>query len=399
MKKLSIFFLLLAAFVSSADAQTLTKSNFNGVLVPQYVGSGTNTRLPFIFRATITGLNPSSKYRYYTQAVRYTDFGGTNSGAGNPILINGTSFRYTTSTSMSNPTGYDSLTTDASGNYTGWFGFANTGNARFTAGNYIYPSITLDSAGNGVVKHRFALSDSMYVLQFADSANVRSGTGIYGISLSLPKNVVSLWDNTAGTGRPLSMAYVESDGIDTVTMASLVQYYKDSVDGRNGRWGSIIPNMLPGGVKRVNIHNLSNGLVANFTTDADGIWPSGTNTVNPNGGSALPLRLTSMDVPLVIKVENVTPDNFSLKQNYPNPFNPVTNINFLIPSAGNVTMKVFDVLGKEVKVLVNGVYGQGSYNVTFDGGNLNSGMYFYTIDFTNEQGQSFTDTKKLMLVK
>ena len=239
----------------------------------------------------------------------------------------------------------------------------------------------------------------MFVLQFADTANVRSGTGLYGISASLPKNIISLYDNTAGTGRPLSMTYVESDGLDTTVMASLVQYYKDSVDGRAGRWGTIVPNMLPGGVKRVNIHNLSNGLIANFSTDADGIWPSGTNTVNPHGGAALPLRLTTMDVPLIVKIENVTADNFSLNQNYPNPFNPVTNINFLIPTSGNVSMKVFDMLGKEVKVLVNGIYGQGSYNVTFDGSNLNSGMYFYTIEFTNNQGQSFKDTKKLMLVK
>lgn len=399
MKKLLTFLVLFSAFLCTGSTQTLVKSNFNGVLVPQYIGSGGSTRLPYVFRATLTGMQANSKYRYYTQAVRYTDFGGTNSGAGNPILINGSNFRYTTGTSLSNPTGYDSLMTDASGNYTGWFGFANTGNARFTAGNYIYPSITLDSAGNGTVKHRYALNDSIFVLQFSDSANVRSGTGIYGISLALPKNIISLFDNTAGTGRPLAMVYAESDGIDTTVMASLVQYYKDSVNARDGRWGTIIPNMLPGGVKRVNVHNLSNGTIANFSNDADGIWPSGTNTVNPNGGSTLPLRLSTVDVPLVVRNENISADNFSLKQNYPNPFNPVTIINFLIPANGNVTMKIFDMLGKEVKVLVSGEYAKGSYNVNFDAGNLNSGVYFYTIDFNSNDGNNFTDTKKLILLK
>ncbi len=399
MKKLLTLFVLLSAFLGSGDSQTLVQSNFNGVLVPQYIASGGNTRLPYVFRATLTGLIPNAKYRYYTQAVRYTDFGGTNSGAGNPLLINGTNFRYTTSTSLSNPAGYDSLMTDASGNYTGWFGFVNSGNVRFTAGNYIYPSITLDSAGNGSTKHRFALSDSMYVLQFSDSANVRSGTGIYGVSLALPKNIISLYDNVNNTGRPVAMTYVESEGIDTVAMASLVQYYKDSVEARNGRWGTIVPNMFPSGVRRINVHNLSNGTVANFQADADGVWPSGTNTVNPNGGAALPLRLTQTDVPLIVRNENISPDNFSLKQNYPNPFNPSTTINFLIPSSGNVTMKVSDMLGREVKTLVNGDYAKGSYNVNFNAESLNSGVYFYTINFDSKDGSNFTDTKKLILLK
>ncbi|MBK6539181.1 MAG: hypothetical protein IPG09_15935 [Ignavibacteria bacterium] len=64
-------------------------------------------------------------------------------------------------------------------------------------------------------------------------------------------------------------------------MASLVKYYKDSVDSRNGRWGTVIPNILTNGVRRFNIHRLTNGSVANFQTDADGVWPSGVNTVNP----------------------------------------------------------------------------------------------------------------------
>ena len=107
------------------------------------------------------------------------------------MFINGNNFRYSTSTSLSNPSGYDSLLTDASGNYTGWFGFVNTGNARFTAGNYICPSITLDSAGNGVTKYRFALNDSILVLGFSDSATATSGTGLYGISLDNAKNIIT----------------------------------------------------------------------------------------------------------------------------------------------------------------------------------------------------------------
>jgi hypothetical protein len=398
MKKLIPFFLLYVFIFSEANAQ-LTQSNFISVVTPQYICSGTATRLPYVYRASVTGLLPNTKYRYYSQACRYTDFGGNNSGAGNPILINGSDFRYTTSTSLSTPGGYDSLNTDSQGNYTGWFGFVHTGNARFTAGNYVYPSITLDSAGNGSTFRRYALNDSILVLQFADSANAVSGTGLYGISLATAKNIVSIYDNVNNTGRPIVMAIVESDGIDASAMPSLVPYYVDSVDARNGRWGTVIPNILSTGVRRVNVHRLSDASIANFQTDADGIWPSGVSTVNPAGGSANPIRLTQQDVPLSIVNTGHTPDDFRLEQNYPNPFNPSTTIGFEVPSAGFVQVRVFDILGKELSILVSQNLQRGTYEVTFDGSRLNSGVYFYTLDFNGENGIYRKDSKKLILSK
>jgi len=100
MKKLIFSICIIFMFCQSVFSQTLIQSNFNSVMTPQFIGSGASTRLPYVFRATITGLQPSSKYRYYIQICRYTDFGGSNSGAGNPILINGTSFKYTSSPSF-----------------------------------------------------------------------------------------------------------------------------------------------------------------------------------------------------------------------------------------------------------------------------------------------------------
>jgi hypothetical protein len=92
-------------------------------------------------------------------------------------------------------------------------------------------------------------------------------------------------------------------------------------------------------------------------------------------------------------------DNFTLSQNYPNPFNPSTTINFNIPTNGFVNLNVYDALGKEVGNLVNGNLNAGSYNYNFNGSNLNSGIYFYTMTYTNSSSQSFTETKKLILVK
>lgn len=88
------------------------------------------------------------------------------------------------------------------------------------------------------------------------------------------------------------------------------------------------------------------------------------------------------------------PDSYLLKQNFPNPFNPTTNINFSIPKSGLVTLKIYDMVGKEVATLVNEVKTAGNYIVGFNASNLPSGTYFYRITTDN-----FVDTKKMLLVK
>lgn len=85
---------------------------------------------------------------------------------------------------------------------------------------------------------------------------------------------------------------------------------------------------------------------------------------------------------------------YSLLQNYPNPFNPITKINYSIKLAGLVTLKVYDILGKEVASLVNEMKEPGSYLVTFSASNLPSGIYFYRIS-----SDKYTETKKLIILK
>jgi hypothetical protein len=86
--------------------------------------------------------------------------------------------------------------------------------------------------------------------------------------------------------------------------------------------------------------------------------------------------------------------NYTLEQNYPNPFNPVTTISYTIAAKDFVTIKVSDLLGKEVATLVNEEKAAGSYSVNFNGSKLSSGVYFYRM-----QAGSFVETKKLILVK
>lgn len=95
----------------------------------------------------------------------------------------------------------------------------------------------------------------------------------------------------------------------------------------------------------------------------------------------------------VQQVSNV-PGEYRLDQNYPNPFNPSTKISFSLPHSANVSLKVFDMLGREIATLVNGYTNAGSHEVTFNASNLSSGIYFYKLVSGN-----FTEIKKMMLVK
>jgi len=94
------------------------------------------------------------------------------------------------------------------------------------------------------------------------------------------------------------------------------------------------------------------------------------------------------------QISSIIPDKYYLYQNYPNPFNPVTTIKYQTTNTGFITLKVFDILGKEVATLVSEKQNAGIYEITFDGNNLNSGIYFYKIISDN-----FTQTKKFILIK
>ncbi|MDR3627255.1 MAG: T9SS type A sorting domain-containing protein, partial [Ignavibacteriaceae bacterium] len=97
----------------------------------------------------------------------------------------------------------------------------------------------------------------------------------------------------------------------------------------------------------------------------------------------------------VTSVKDVkTIKNFSLSQNYPNPFNPSTRIEYSLPKSEHVTLKVYDILGREVATLVNENKQTGSYSIQFNAGKFASGVYIYRI-----QAGSFTQTKKLLLLK
>lgn len=96
----------------------------------------------------------------------------------------------------------------------------------------------------------------------------------------------------------------------------------------------------------------------------------------------------------VKEINGVIPSDFALEQNYPNPFNPATNIRFSLPEANQVTLKVYDMLGREVALLMNQFMAPGKFEITFDASNLSTGIYTYSLT-----AGDFQSVKKMILIK
>lgn len=115
----------------------------------------------------------------------------------------------------------------------------------------------------------------------------------------------------------------------------------------------------------------------------------GVAEISATWNQTLPYTLTG-----VVQQNNEVPDKFVLGQNYPNPFNPVTKINYSIPSAGNVDLRVYDIMGREVKVIHSGYQNAGNYEAVFNAERLASGVYTYRIISGN-----YVETRKMILTK
>ena len=113
-----------------------------------------------------------------------------------------------------------------------------------------------------------------------------------------------------------------------------------------------------------------------------------------SGDSGVVLKTTNGGLSFVNPISYNVPDKFSLYQNYPNPFNPVTRIKFDITKREAVKLKIFDLLGREIKTLVNEQLQPGTYEFEWDGTKYSSGIYFYEII-----SDKYTETRKMVLIK
>lgn len=285
-KNATLLFLLLTATAAFGQI-TVT-----GSLVPQYVqgNSSSNTnRTPFWCWLELSGMTPNATYRYYS-AMDSLNASPSSNGAGNSYLINmaGGTFRRTANVSLSNNAGHDSITASSSGTYAGWFGIEPTGNGRFTPGNTLYVKLVLNNGAGGtsVANRVVASSDPVMVINYGTTASAAAeGTALYDSLDAAPKNFICLYDNTMATGRPVSIAVVEDDGMDLTTPSSVAAFYRTMVDSMTMHWGTIVPNNLSNGVRALEERDFATGQGVDTMMDADGIWCSGINTVNMSGGN------------------------------------------------------------------------------------------------------------------
>ncbi len=142
------------------------------------------------------------------------------------------------------------------------------------------------------------------------------------------------------------------------------------------------------------VNNLAQGNYR-MICDRFGYWQNEKNIVlgsfNPD---TVNFYMTGINVIGIAPVSGVIPKTFSVSQNYPNPFNPVTRISFDIPKNSPVKLSVFDMLGREVEVIVNTQLAAGRYSAEWNAVNYSSGIYFYRISASD-----FTETRKMILVK
>lgn len=213
------------------------------------------------------------------------------------------------------------------------------------------------------------------------------GSGSNGFEIYFPNGIKIGSLEYKGTGDPTdTLNYVLTD-----SLFSLLQVFKST--------GGAITDVMtyPG----MDLNN--NGLrevVVNFKpgtgTGIDTLW------------SGKPLKkgtyaffvLEWGDISVSVEFPNIVPDQFSLDQNYPNPFNPSTTIKFHVPSQSPVTIKIFDIVGREIRTLIGGTpYKAGNHEVVWDGkdnagATVSTGTYFYRMD-----ADKFSVTRKMMVLK
>ncbi|HUI29609.1 MAG TPA: T9SS type A sorting domain-containing protein [Candidatus Acidoferrales bacterium] len=249
-----------------------------------------------------------------------------------------------------------------------------------------------------------------------------------------PQNFYNYTAMDAQSVKNIVMKSAGAGNLDSVFVPDKIPGFYLSVSTLN--FGSV-----PGGVGKKDTVNISNAgtdtlkVTAISSTDSAFTFAPATFSIAPSDTARLVVTFTPKDTSghsgfiiltynaagspdsIAVSGKGVGPDEvvgkklpaeFALGQNYPNPFNPTTVIGYQLPVAGHVTLKVYDVLGREVRTLFDGTKQAGTYEVRFDAGNLPSGVYFYRIvavPLGLTKGslaageKKFVDVKKFMVVK
>jgi hypothetical protein len=133
---------------------------------------------------------------------------------------------------------------------------------------------------------------------------------------------------------------------------------------------------------------------------AGGLFTDVDSTLHPYFAGLIDSALvTGVKAPLIVK--SSIPESYILEQNYPNPFNPITTIRYQIPTASNVSLKLYNTIGQRVATLAEGVQPAGYRTVSWNAASYASGVYFYRLDATSVSDpiKHFSKTCKMLLLK
>lgn len=271
------------------------------ISVPQYIKSSSDAaRLPSFALMRFDNLLPNTQYRYYTSICSTAvEPGG---GAGNNIhyydetgTFAATSVKSHISTNI--PPDYSSFTTGASQtSKTVWVNIVTTGNARFTEGANVYWRVIMTDAP-GFPCDTLTSNITSKTLEFGQFST--NATGIYdSISGMQAKNYAVFYDNVNGAGNPITVAVVESVGatIRTSPTTGPAPFF-EQLESLNGSWATLLPNNLPGGIRRIEERS-PNGSLVRYWTDDDGRW-AGVNTVNPFAGLSPAINFKTPQIMMV----------------------------------------------------------------------------------------------------
>jgi hypothetical protein len=260
------------------------------IVMPRFIQGRTpdnNQRVPFACLVRMEGLLPNAVYRYANQVVNEDD-SPTQEGAGNMIFTGtaGTGFTRSTESPRFLPGDlnlrHGEFTSGSTGSHTRWLITEPSGNIRFSAGNTVRLRILLnDGNGGDLAAHHLTGTGPVIVLPFGTGAN--EGSALYAQSAAAPRNIVVLHEETSAGNRPLAATFVESSG--AAVDATYAPFYQTMVAGQSGRWGTIIPNNLTSGIRRIEERDLWTGnVVATFTSpDANRPTTGLTNGIEPVG--------------------------------------------------------------------------------------------------------------------
>ena len=229
---------------------------------------------------------------------------------------------------------------------------------------------TFRSTNNGTSWTSYGLVDTAVKSMASLGTNLFAGT-LKGIFISTESNPA--WQQSGFQDTVIQRFANTASKLFAMTSSDL--FYSDNF---GSSWIKIKEDGLPNTFFTI-FHSFAvNDSLIFLGTEQDGIWKSKLSDI---------ITSTSKTNDIIVK-------DFKLNQNYPNPFNPSTKINYSIPHSGNVTLKVYDILGREVAILVNDYRSEGNYSLDFKANNLTSGIYFYELKTGN-----FASIKKMILLK